>query len=42
MEGDTVTCCVEVPKEKSNKFEVIKEIPYHPFMQDTKKNVFTK
>ena len=42
MKGDTVTCCVEVPKELSNKYEVIKELSGHPIMQDTKKNVFTK
>ena len=42
MRGDTVNVCIEVPKEISNKYEVIKEIPHHPFMQDTKKNVFSK
>jgi hypothetical protein len=42
LEGDTVTCCIEVPKEISNKYEVIKEMKFHPIMQDTKKNVFSK
>ena len=42
MQGDSLNCCIEVPKEMSNKYEVIKEMKYHPFMQDTKKNVFSK
>lgn len=42
LQGDVVTCCIQVPKEISNKYEVIKEMKNHPFMQDTKKNVFTK
>ena len=42
MEGDTVTCCIEIPKEVCNKMEVIKEEPFHPIMQDTKKNMFSK
>lgn len=25
LAGDTLTCCIEVPKEISNKYEVIKE-----------------
>ena len=42
MKGDVVNCCIEVPKEKSNKYQIIKDVKHHPFMQDTKKNVFDK
>jgi inorganic pyrophosphatase len=36
-----VTCCIEIPKEKNAKFQVYKLEKNHPFMQDTKKNLFT-
>ena len=36
LEGDEVTCCVEIPKERIAKMEVIKELKHHPIMQDTR------
>jgi hypothetical protein len=33
-----VTIVTEIPKELSAKMELIKEIPSHPIMQDTRKN----
>lgn len=38
LEGDNVTIITEIPKEISAKMELIKEIPLHPIMQDTRKN----
>lgn len=42
LEGDTLTCCIEVPKELTNKYEVIKEKLHHPLMQDTRTNAVSK
>jgi inorganic pyrophosphatase len=41
LHSNFVTCCIEIPKEKSAKYQVYKSAEHHPFMQDTKKNIFT-
>jgi hypothetical protein len=42
LQGDTVNVSIEIPKERCAKYQVAKAEPFHPFMQDTRKNLFTK
>ena len=36
-----MTTCIEIPKEKCAKVQVDKSQPFHPLVQDTKKNLFS-
>lgn len=42
LHEDIVNASIEIPKERCSKFQVKKSEPFHPFMQDTRKNLFTK
>lgn len=42
LDGDELTCCVEIPRQRIAKMEVIKELQHHPIMQDTRTNLFTQ